>query len=227
MSVVLLVTVLVTAFGSSASAPPPPLPAPAERLVPPGPPRPSVVATHEQLRLQLPIAQQRVTAIGYHAAGNGALALEPVGRRANEGLLGRLVRRIFGGDTSGPVYYQLAGGEGAETGSLNVGATPETDVYSPVDGTVVGMADFVLDGRPRGARIDVQPRTAPSVVVSLTRLRPDPSLTVGSTVVSGTTRIGSVLDLSGLERQALARYTQDAGNHVALEVYPAAALGLS
>jgi hypothetical protein len=36
-----------------------------------------------------------------------------------------------------------------------------------------------------------------------------------------------VIDLSRVERQALARYTQDAGNHVTIEVFPAPTLGLN
>jgi hypothetical protein len=84
----------------------------------------------------------------------------------------------------------------------------------------------VLDGRAYGARIDVQPVNAPSIVVSLTQLRPDPALTVGSPVAAATTKLGSVLDLSGVQKQALARYTQDAGNHVTIEVHPAATLAL-
>ena len=46
-------------------------------------------------------------------------------------------------------------------------------------------------------------------------------------VVSGASRIGAVADLAKVERQALARYTNDAGNHVSVEVRPAAALVLS
>jgi hypothetical protein len=35
-----------------------------------------------------------------------------------------------------------------------------------------------------------------------------------------------LLDFTGAERQALARFTNDAGNHVALEVHPSATLAL-
>jgi hypothetical protein len=35
-----------------------------------------------------------------------------------------------------------------------------------------------------------------------------------------------VIDFSKVEQQALARYTQDAGNHVAIEVHPAATLAI-
>ena len=72
----------------------------------------------------------------------------------------------------------------------------------------------------------IQPTAAPSLVVSLTQLSPDAALTVGSTVAASTTKVGQVIDLSGVERQALARYTQDAGNHLAIEVHPAATLTL-
>ena len=61
-------------------------PAPADRLLPAGPPRPQIVAMQDSLRIQLPVNQSRVTAIGYHATGTGALPLEPVGTRANAGL---------------------------------------------------------------------------------------------------------------------------------------------
>jgi hypothetical protein len=87
------------------------------------------------------------------------------------------------------------------------------------------VTPFVLNGRPYGQRIDLQPQTSPSVVVSLTQLRADHSLKVGSTVIAGVSKIGNIVDLSNVERQALARYTQDAGNHVSIQVRPAATLG--
>lgn len=227
LAVVLLVTLLLTAFGSAGpDAVRASRPALAERLLPSGPPRPQVIALQGTLRIQLPISQDRVTAIGYHAAGDGALALEPLGTQANQGLLSRLVHRIFGGKEAGLRYYQLEGGQGPGTTALDVGAAPGTDVYSPVDGIVVGLTDFVISGQVYGVRVDIQPASASSVVVSLTHLRPDPALTVGSSVAAGSSKIGTVLDLSAVERQALARYTQDAGNHVSIEVHPAATLAI-
>jgi hypothetical protein len=222
-----LVTLLVTAFGpNGAQTVAHSGPAPADRLLPSGPPDPLVVATHGALRVQLPIEQNRVTALGYHGGGEGALALKPVGRRGNQGLLGRMIDRVFGGSDSSLVWYQLRGGVGSSTSALAVGAAPGTDVYSPVDGTVAGITGYVINGAGRGVRIDIRPLAAPSLVVSVTRLRPDRSLTVGSSVAAGSSRLGTVLDLSPLERQALARYTQDAGNHVTVQVYSAAALTL-
>jgi hypothetical protein len=95
---VAVLTLALTAFdGSSASRVPATAPAPAQRLLPVGSPQPLVIAKLSELRLQLPISPKRVTAIAYHAAGDGALALTPVGRQANEGLLARLGHKLFGG----------------------------------------------------------------------------------------------------------------------------------
>jgi len=218
----LLGTLFVTAFGQGATRDASQaLPGPASRLLPVGPPTPLTVALHSGLRIQLPVAQGRVSAIGYHSSNDGGLPLAPLGHQGNEGVLSRLAHKIFGGGHGGFVYYQLSGGE---TVVLDVGAVPGTDVYAPVDGTVVGISDYILDGRPFGSRIDIQPSAAPSLVVSLTHLSPDPALTVGSTIAASSTKVGRIVDLSGVEKQALSKYTQDAGNHVAIELRPAATL---
>jgi murein DD-endopeptidase MepM/ murein hydrolase activator NlpD len=223
LSAVLLLTLLLTAFGSAASTP---RPLAAAGVLPGGQPQSQVVATVGSLRLQLPVAQGAVTAIGYHRAGPTALRLDPVGRQGNVGPLTRLWHRLAGTKKDGLVWFQLSGSRGPGTSALDVGAAPGTDVYAPVDGVVVGLADYVVSNRVQGARIDIRPHEAPSVVVSLAHLRPDPALTVGSTVASGRSKIGVVLDLSRVEYQALARHTQDAGNNVTLEVHPAATLSI-
>jgi hypothetical protein len=219
---VLLVTLFLTAFGAGTQTLSPSLAS--STVLRGGQPQPQIVATAGQLQLQLPVAQSAVTAIGYHRAGAGALSLAPVGRQGNAGVLSRAWHRIAGTKEKRLVWYQLNGASGPGTSALDVGALPDTDVYAPVNGTVVGITDFVVANRTYGARIDIRPASAPSVVVSLTHLRPDRSLTVGSAVASAKSKIGVVIDLSAVEKQALARYTQDAGNGVSLEVHPAATL---
>jgi hypothetical protein len=219
LSVALLVTLLLTAFGSSPTPVRAVAPAPAARLLPAGPPQPQVLATVGPLKLQLPVPQSRLTAIGYHPAPDDASSLTPVGHRANRGLVSRLFHRVFGGGGSGQRWYQLGGsGAGGPTSMADVGAAPGTDVYSPVDGSVVGVTRYVIDGRARGVELALQPLAAPSYVVELTRLRLDPSLRVGDTVQAGTSKVGTVIGLARLEQQQLARYTQDAGDHVSIEV---------
>jgi hypothetical protein len=219
LAAVVLLTLLLTAFGTGSprSARVSHV-APAKRLLPVGPPRPQIVAMQGSLPLEVPVAQARVTAIGYHAVADGALPLRPLGRKANVGFVTRVAHRIFGGGSGRLRYFQLDGGSGPATASLDVGAPAGTDAYSPVDGTVVSLDPYVLNGRRYGGQIQIQPSSAPSLVVVVTRLEPDPSLTVGSAVSAGTSKLGTVLDLSQVEQQALARYTQDAGNHVSIVV---------
>ena len=220
-----LVALLLTAFGTGdRQAMTITGPAPAERLLPAGPPRPQIVAMQDSLRLQLPVNQSRVTVIGYHAAGTDALPLDPVGTQANAGLVERLFRKLFGSGGSDVRYYVLDGGVGAGTGGLDVGAPVDTDFYAPVDGSVIAVTDHVVNGTAYGVQIDIQPSGNPGVVVTLENLRADPALTVGSTVSAGRTKIGRVIDLSHVERAGLARYTQDNGQHVHLEVHTATAL---
>ncbi len=214
-----LVTLILTAFGSGSpdrtattvTAPP---------VATGVPPEPEVLATVGNLQIRLPIAAEAVTAIGFHGADGDAMELRPVGRQANEGLLARLWRRIAGAPQDGPVWFQLDGGPGTEV--LDVGATPGTDVYSPVDGTVVSISDFVIDGKAFGSRIDVRPSAAPSVIVSLSHLEPDPSLAVGSPVLASSSKLGTVVDVAAVERQALAKHARARGNNVAIDIHPAA-----
>jgi hypothetical protein len=226
IAVVALVTLLLSAFGGSGTPPQAPAPASAVRLLPPGPPHPQVVARLGTLRIQMPISQTRVTAIGYQGGSSDALALDALGTQANQGLLRRIGHRIFGGSSGTPRWYQLPGGLGPSSSAVDVGAAAGTDVYSPVDGTIVAVDDVVLDDRVYGSRIDIQPTAAPSLVVSVSHVRLDPALVVGSALTAGGSKLGTVVDYSSAEKQALARYTNDAGNHVVVEVHPAATLSI-
>jgi hypothetical protein len=222
LGAVFVVALGLTAFGGGSPAPPALIPhlrttaAAAQTR-----PTPEIVALRGPVRLQLPVAQAQVTAIGYHAAHDGALSLAPVGQQANEGLVQRILHGIFGGGGGTPRWYQLGGGG---TSALDVGAAAGSEVYSPVDGTVVAIRPFVVEGRQYGSEVDIEPQTAPSLVVAVTQLVADPALGVGRSVVSGATKLGRVANLATVERQALARYTNDAGNHVTIEVRAAPTL---
>ena len=223
LAIILLIALLLTAFGGSARTTQTIGLDPAAESAQTKP-FPQILALHGAVRLQMPIAQARRTAIGYHVASDDALGLSPLGHQGNEGVLQRVFHKVFGGGGGQPTWYRLSGGP---TSALDVGALPGTDVWAPVDGTVIGITPYVVAGRRYGSRIDIQPQSAPSLIVSLTQVKADRSLTVGSNVVSGATRVGVVVDLSRVERQALARYTNDAGNHVSLELRPAASLVLN
>ncbi len=139
LSAVLLLTLLLTAFGTWSAEPVATQPLATPAVLPGGQPLRQIVATAGGLHLQLPVAQSAVTAIGYHHAGDGALMLDPIGRQGNAGLLARLWHKLAGTSETSLVWYQLRGDRGPGTSALSVGAAPGTDVYSPVDGTVVGI----------------------------------------------------------------------------------------
>lgn len=214
---------LLTAFGidgggrpvSSASPPPPPVTS--------APPEPLVLATVGNLRVQSPIAQGGVTAVGFHGSEQGALVLQPAGPQANEGLLARLWRRITGSARPGLPWYQL---EGGPLRALDVGAVVGTDVYSPVDGTVVAIRDQIISGRVIGVEIELRPQAAPSLVVIVRNVRPDEALTVGANVAAGSSKLGTAVDINAVEEQTLARYATDGGNNVSIQVYSSANLGV-
>jgi hypothetical protein len=182
-----------------------------------------VLATVGNLRVQSPVAQGGVTAIGLHGSEDVALVLKPVGPQVNEGLLARLWRRITGAERSGLAWYQLSGGP---LRTLDVGAVAGTDVYSPIDGTVVALRDQIVSGRKVGSEIELRPSSAPSLVVSIQNVRPDPSLTIGANIAAGSSKLGTVADISRFEQQALERYAADGGNNVSIQVFPSATLGV-
>ena len=147
IAVLAVATLALTAFDGESS--PPAVSRPAPLPVTSAPPDPQVLATVGNLRVQSPVAQGGVTAIGFHGSAEGALVLKPVGPQRNEGLLARLWRRITGASKSGLAWYQLSGGP---LRTLDVGAVAGTDVYAPVDGTVVAIRDQIVSGNDRRAR---------------------------------------------------------------------------
>ena len=97
----------------------------------------------------------------------------------------------------------------------------------PVDGTVVAISQVVLNGQH--VRLAASTSSRPPRRRSSSRSRTcsaDPALVVGSPLTAGGSKLGSVVDFSRVEHQALARYTNDAGNHVVVEVHASPALGL-
>ena len=219
----LIVTILLAAFSSPSSVQA--CVSTDSALLETGRPLPHVIAFQGDVRIQLP----GLVPVGHRARLSrlqrqraAARAGRPPGERGNlRAHRSPADRRRAEQDHVLPAERRL----GAADGALDVGAPAGTAVYAPVDGTVVSIRDVVIDGKRRGHRIDVVPNDAPSVVVSIRRLRADPALTVGSPVTSGTSKIGIVLDLSKAEEQALADVTNDPGNHVTIEVRPAANLG--
>ncbi len=188
---------------------------------PPSPPR--TLATVSGLSLEVPVSAGRITAIVYHATGaTNAIPLSPAGTQKNAGFLARLGNRLFGSSGGGgPSYYIDSSGDGADTGSVDVGAPAGTDVYSPVDGTVVSVQPYVLNGKARGSIVQIRPSDLAAVIVTVGNLDQHLAVDVGSPVHASQTLLGKIVDLSKLLHQTVANYTSDSGNHVSMQVGPA------
>ena len=193
------------------------------QLAPDAPPSVETLATAGGLTLDVPVSQGRITAIVYHATGLiDAIPLQPAGHQRNAGFLARLGDSLFGGGgSSGPAYYVDSGGGGPDTSSADVGAPAGTGVYSPVDGVVVSVQPYVLNGMQRGSIVQIRPDAAPAVIVTVGNLSEHLKVDVGTAVKAGQTELGSVVDLSKLLDQTVARYTSDAGNHTSIQISPA------
>ena len=198
-------------------------PEPASQLVPSPPPQPLKLASRGAVILYVPIAAARITAIGYHRVdGSNALDLAPSGKLLNAGIIDKIERQIVGVAAPKPTYYI----SDSSTRSVDVGAGAGTQVYAPVNGTIVGITPNVLNGKAWGALITIQPQADPTVVVVLSHIFPADTLRVGQPV-SATQRptlMGTVADLSKVLKMDLARYTADAGNHLHIELRPTAVL---
>ena len=124
---------------------------------------------------------------------------------------------------TGLAWYQLSEGP---LQTLDVGAVAGTDVYAPVDGTVVAIRDQIISAHKVGAEIELRPTSAPSLVVSIANVRPDPALRSARTSPRAPPSSARSSNIGRFERQALAKYAADNGNNVAIEVFPSATLGV-
>jgi hypothetical protein len=77
----------------------------------------------------------------------------------------------------------------------------------------------ILNGKQYGVRLDIRAQQAPAIVVSIANLVVDPALHVGSSLTASVSRIGQVVDLTGVETQSLAHYTNDVGNHAVVTAH--------
>ena len=222
IAVLAVATLALTAFDGESS--PPAVSRPAPLPVTSAPPDSQVLATVGNLRVQSPVAQGGVTAIGFHGSAEGALELKPVGPQRNEGLLARLWRRITGASKSGLAWYQLSGGAAPHArrrgrrGNGRLRAGRRNRRRHPRPGRLRerrGLGDRAATDVGAFAR-GLDPERSP---------RPASSRSVRN-VAAGASKLGVVTNISRYERQALARYAAEGGNNVAIQVYPSATLGV-
>ena len=106
---------------------------------------------------------------------------------------------------------------------MDVGAVAGTDVYSPVDGKVVSVRPYVIDGRGHGSVIEIQPTSTPADVVTMTNVATARGIVVGTSVSAATTLLGTVVDLSGASPRICASTSRTRATMSTVEVEPAPA----
>ncbi len=174
--------------------------------------------TGQPMALQLPINLRGVTGIGYGRRHDSeVLDLEPEGSPANMPGGERMLRRFLATRPVSAIrWFSLT--ESSSRNVVYVGAQPGSQVYAPVSGTVVAIADYVLDDQPLGKVIQLQPSGDAETVLVLRNLDVIDGLAVGQSVSAGATLIGTVRDMGTAITQPLATYTHDTGSCVELYV---------
>ena len=167
--------------------------------------------------LLLPVSAGDATVIAYQAVSDErAVAVTPIGERANANALVRFLRRIF---SSQPLvrYYTLPGPAGKPTTSVMIGAPAGSPVYAPISGSVTAVKEYLLYGKYEDVQIDIQPEQTSNVTVSLL-LVSDPVISIGDVVTAGKTVLGKVRDCPVELGRTLAALTHEAGAHVCMQV---------
>ncbi len=167
--------------------------------------------------LLLPVKADDATIIAYQPVSDErAVALTPIGQKANANALIRFFRGIFSTDPS-VRYYLLEGGAGEPTSSVLIGAAPGSPVYAPISGVVTRVNPYKLYGKYDDVQIDIRPEKMGGVTVSLLFIS-DPAVSIGETVTAGKTALGAVRQCPETLAAGLSEYTHDSGAHVHLQV---------
>lgn len=178
-----------------------------------------VIARAGLVELHLPVDRQRVALTLFRSVDNpDAVALRPdsTWKHTTAGRNGRA---------------------GPETAGLDIAAPPGTIVYSPVNGTIVSVSDYVVAGVLAGYQVDISPESQSDVLVRVRHIEGIPvdrragevcngevgfdRPSVGTFVTAGVTCIGQIRDASDLlevARPEVAKYVSGNGNHVHMEV---------
>lgn len=167
--------------------------------------------------LLLPVSAGSATIIAYQAVTDErALAVTPIGERANANALVRFFRGIFSSD---PLvrYYILDGPAGEDTTSILIGAPPGSAVTAPISGSVVAVKEYMLYGKHPDVQIDIRPEQMSGVRLTLLFIS-DPVVSIGDIVTAGKTQLGKVRACPPALGDSLAVYTHEAGAHVYMRI---------
>jgi len=181
-----------------------------------------VMATSAGLKLYLPIAQSKLTAIGYHEAFSPqSVMLAPKGKEVNTK---RAVKTLKGFLTLKSKYNTLiyslmwrSNRSGPIRSSVDVGAKAGTMTYSPVGGKVVLIRKYKLYGRYPDFEVHILPdgfKDRHLIIIHVYDIK----VKAGDRVVVGLTPVARITKFSKVFKQQLSDYSKEAGDHAHYQI---------
>jgi len=180
-----------------------------------------VMATADNLKLYLPIARDKLTAIGYHEAWSPqSVILEPKGTEVNTKKLKTLKGFLETKEKyKGLIYSLMWRGyrSGPIRSSIDVGAKAGTLTYSPIGGKVVMIRKYKLYGRYPDNEVHILPegfKDRHLIIIHVYDIKVKP----GDKVVAGLTPIARITKFSKVFKQQLSDYSKEAGDHAHYQI---------
>lgn len=184
-------------------------------------------ANYRELKLRLPVPLKALTEIGFHqAAYSYALSMKTKLKNADLGEAGdhkgtaRNKAAQQTGDDAwlvGRVLRMWRPRPGRPDTAADVGASPGSDVFAPVTGTVVKVKLYRLYGKWDDYELHISPDGYPNLDIVMIHVK-DVSCAPGDRVDAGVTRIAAIRKLSDKFYDQLASYTRNGGDHVHIQV---------
>ena len=169
-----------------------------------------MLATVGNVRIQSPVAQGGVTAVGFHGWTRARSSSSRSARRRTRGCL----------RGSGAASAARRGAASAGTSSRAASSARSTWAQSQEPTSTRRSTERSWPPRPgrspdaRSAlRSSSVRHLRPSLVVSVQNVRPDPALTVGANVAAGSSKLGRVTTSAGTRRRR-STVAPDGGNNV-------------
>lgn len=184
-------------------------------------------ASYKKLKLRLPVRAKSLTEVGFHQAAYGyAVPMKTPLKDAklssasnHRGTNRKIAAQPTGPDAVliGKVLRMWRPRPGRPDTAVDVGAKPGTNVFAPVDGTVVKVKRYKLYGKWDDYEIHIRPDGYENLDVVLIHVK-NVTCAPGDRVTSGETRIAAVRKLSDKFYDQLASYTKGGGDHVHLQI---------
>ncbi|MGV8083478.1 MAG: M23 family metallopeptidase [Coriobacteriia bacterium] len=187
-----------------------------------------IFATYGDLSFRLPVAVSTLTEVLFHQASYSyalhlatPMPIADLASAANKAGTHRDISAQPKGDDAVLVGSVLqvwrSGRSGKPDTAVDVGAEAGSDVYAPLSGTVVKVKPYLLYGKYDDIEVHIQPTGHPELDLVLIHVD-GITVTPGTQVTAGVTKIGTIRLLSNRLKDQLADYSPGSGDHVHVQL---------